>query len=115
MKDLLFVVMAKSMPAMSLIMYLGAAAIILGIVLLLAAHFANSSKSWVRWPALIAQAVGIFFIGGQFAGMWLQVSPTMNFGDAAKFQFHLIPFWAVGAVALLGGLLLRRFSRMAVY
>ena len=114
MKDLLFVAMTKMMPTMALIMYLGAAAVTLGVVILMASHFAVSARSLARWPALIAQAVGLFFIGSQLAGMWLQVSPAMNFGDAAKFQFNLIPFWLIGGLVLLGGALLDRFSRVAV-
>ena len=112
MKDALVGIMVQMMPYMKPVMWIGAAAIAIGVLLLLLVTFATGgARGQVRLAGVIAIAVGLFFLACQLAGSLLNVPPSINFGDSSKFHFWLVPFWQVGLAVLLPGLILHRLGR----
>lgn len=109
MKDVMLSAMVKMMPLMMPVMWAGAGVLALSVVLLLVAGIsgAESVRRWARWSGVLAGAIGALFVASQFAGMALGLSPQMNFGDATKFEFILLPFWQIGLALLISGLFLR--------
>jgi hypothetical protein len=59
--------------------------------------------------------VGVMLIVANLIMSFIGLSASINFGDAAKFEFVLVPFWQIGlAIALIGGTCLfasRRLKR----
>ena len=48
--------------------------------------------------------IGAALIVASIASGYMGLSASYNFGDPAKFQFVLVPFWQIGlAIAALGG------------
>ena len=67
---------------------------------------------WLGWSFCI---VGLALIGIYFAMSHMGLAASFNFGDPAKFQFILVPFWQIGfVIGVVGGAFLlasRRLSR----
>jgi hypothetical protein len=59
--------------------------------------------------------VGALLIAANFVMGLMGFGTSVNFGDATKFEFILVPFWQIGlAVAVIGGACLfgsRRLNR----
>jgi hypothetical protein len=59
--------------------------------------------------------IGVMLIIANLIMSFVGLSGSVNFGDAAKFEFILVPFWQIGlAVILVGGACLfgsRRLKR----
>lgn len=110
MSSLLMSIMGAMMPYMIYIVWAGEAALAIGAVAFVWARFSATQNETVRAAILlsgrVAAAAGIFFLACQAMGMMLGAQPNINFGDATKFEFVLVPFWQIGAVGLLGGILL---------
>jgi len=112
MKDALIGIMVQMMPFMKPVMWIGAAAIAIGGLLLFLVTFSTGgARGQVRLAGTIAIAIGLFFLACQLAGSLLDVPPSINFGDSSKFQFWLAPFWQVGLAGLVPGLVLHRLGR----
>ncbi len=110
MKDAMIDMMVSMMPYMKPLMWTGAGFAILAIALI-AINFLlkKESNKIIRWSGHIVLVVSVFFILAQIAGYFLSMPPTINFGDASKFEFVLVSFWQIG-VALLVAALLIKFS-----
>jgi len=59
--------------------------------------------------------IGVMLIIVNLIMSFMGLSGSVNFGDAAKFEFILVPFWQIGfVIALIGGACLfgsRRLKR----
>jgi hypothetical protein len=67
---------------------------------------------WLGWSFC---AFGVALIGAYVAMSHKGLAASYNFGDPAKFQFILVPFWQIGlAIVVAGGACLfasRGFNR----
>ena len=65
------------------------------------------SLEWAVWQVGSLIWVGIIFIVSQGVGVLLGMSPQINFEFLTGERFDLRPFWQVGAVLAVFGVLLR--------
>ncbi len=107
MKQMMTDMMILAMPAMVPLVYIGAGLIALGILTGIIALVSGSGGGLVRLSSIALIALGIFFLGCQAAGMWLEMAPSINFGDPTKFEFFLYPFWMIGGAMLLAGIVIK--------
>ena len=103
-------VMIQMMPYMKPLVYIGAALLIIGVLMALIALVSGSGSALARFAASGLIALGVFFLACQVAGAFLGAKPSINFGDPAKFEFILYPFWQIGGVLLVVGLIVRMLS-----
>ena len=113
MRQFMMDMMAGMMPFMKPLVWLGVALFAVGILSVLASLrtgsvLANHGASWSGTSLIV---VGLFFVASQGAGMLLGAAPAINFGDATKYEFNLKPFWMVGLVFLVPGLIIRALRR----
>lgn len=95
------------MPAMKPLVYLAAVVAIAGLVLMVMRPLLDAKNgAMVLLGGRILLGLAFFFFACQLAGMWLEMSPTINFGDFKKMEFILVPFWQIGALCLVGALIL---------
>ncbi len=100
------------MPYMKPFMYFGVAFAIIGIVLLLIKLMSKSdSNKGIVWSMRIVSVTAVFFLAAQAAGVFLSMSPTVNFGDSSKFEFNLVSFWQIGLAFLIAAIVLKVFGR----
>jgi hypothetical protein len=112
MKQFMLEMMAAMMPFMMPLVWAGAALLGIGLLAaLLGLLRANSGVGAMHGAGALLVALGIFFLACQAAGMLLGATPAINFGDAKKFEFHLVGFWVVGLAFLLPGLVFARLRR----
>jgi len=98
--------MVKMMPLMMPLVYLGGVLLVIGALALIL-HFATGKAGGIaRFAGWLLAGLGVFFLACQAAGMWLGASPSINFGDSAKFEFDLKPFWEIGLAMLVPGALI---------
>ena len=57
------------------------------------------------WLGVVLLVVGIGLLGASAVMSYLGLSPSFNLGDPSQFQFILVPFWLVGAVVAVLGLI----------
>lgn len=57
----------------------------------------------LQWLGWLFCAVGATLIGIYFAMSHMGLAASFNFGDPAKFQFILVPFWQIGLVIVVVG------------
>ncbi len=108
MKDTFVNMMVSMMPLMKPFMWFAAAVAVIGIVLTITnLAFKTEIRKAVLWSGRLVLIAAIFFLAAQGAGSILNMPPTINFGDAAKFQFILVSFWQIGLVLLIAGLCIR--------
>ena len=98
--------MIKMMPLMMPLVYAGGALIGIGVLATVARFAFGQGRAIAKLAGWAAVVLGIFFLGCQGAGMWLGTEPSVNFGDTSKFEFDLKPFWEIGLVLLVLGLLI---------
>ena len=101
--------MMKLMPYMVPLIIAGIAIAVIGLLMSLSKVIFNKGiQSIVTWSMGIVLGISVFFIAAQLMGMVLGFSPSINLGDAAKFEFNLVPFWLisigffVAAIVLFG-------------
>ncbi len=107
MKGMLMDMMSAMMPLMKPLVWLALAAFVAGLALVLT----GGGSRIARLALWIVAGIGIFFLLAQGMGLWLGAQPSINFGDARKFQFILVPFWQLGLAALAGAVVLRLLQR----
>ena len=99
--------MVAMMPYMMPIIRVGQIALGVGLLAWIASAIVRPNDlpaTVLLWCGRIAAGVGVFFIACQLAGMMLGATPAINFGDATKFEFNLVPFWQIGTVFALAGI-----------
>jgi hypothetical protein len=108
MRQVLIDMMAKMMPLMMPLVWLGVALFSVGILSVLARFLGSGALAsrGAHWSGMLLIVVGLFFVASQGAGMLLGAAPAINFGDATKYEFNLKPVWMVGLAFLLPGLLI---------
>jgi len=108
MKDTFINIMVSMMPLMKPFMWCAATVALVGITLTIAnLAFRTEIRKGVVWSGRLVLVAAIFFLAAQGAGSILNMPPTINFGDAAKFQFILVSFWQIGLALLIAGLSIR--------
>jgi len=108
MKDMMIDMMITMMPYMKPFMWVGVVVAVLGIVFIIANYlFKSNMQKAVAWSGRIVFGVSIFFIAAQLAGYFLNMPPTVNFGDSSKFEFILVSFWQIGVAFLVAGLVIK--------
>lgn len=111
MKDILVGLMVQMMPYMMPLMWVGTAAVAIGVAVLVLSLLIGGLRPVTGWAGRIAALAGLFFLACQVAGQMLDVPPSINFGDSKKFEFVLVPFWQIGLALLIPGLVLGRLGR----
>lgn len=106
MKQTLLDLMVKMMPLMMPLVYVGGALLAIGVLALVVRLATGKAGRLARWAGWLLAGLGVFFLACQAAGMWLGAAPSINFGDSAKFEFDLKPFWEIGLAMLLPGALI---------
>lgn len=100
--------MVMMMPYMKPFMWIGVVVAVLGIAFIIASYALKSDMNKaVNWSGRVVFAVSIFFIAAQIAGYFLNMPPTVNFGDSSKFEFILVSFWQIGVAFLVAGLIIK--------
>ena len=110
MKQLLIDAMTAMMPLMKPLVWLSGIALVAGLALMLI-----GGPGWRRWASIAGNVMlgtGLFFLAAQGMGALLGASPSINFGDSAKFQFELVPFWKLGMASIVAGILVRLMARV---
>ena len=113
MKETMLDLMVKMMPLMMPVVYVGAALLAIGMLAAIARAVTGKGAGIAKMSGWALVALGVFFLGCQVAGMWLGAAPSINFGDSTKFEFDLKPFWQIGLVMLLPGLLIALYGGRA--
>ena len=108
MKDIMIDMMVAMMPYMKPVMWVGIIMAIIGLVFILANIFLKMDlQKSIIWSGRIALITAIFFIAAQIAGYFLNMPPTVNFGDSSKFEFILVSFWQIGIALLIASLIIK--------
>lgn len=109
MRQFMMDMMAKTMPLMMPLVWLGLASIAVGLLSVVTGFITRSplASCGASWSGTLLLILGAFFLVCQAAGMLLGASPAINLGDATKYEFNLKPFWMVGLVFLVPGLAFR--------
>ncbi|VAW58726.1 hypothetical protein MNBD_GAMMA08-2405 [hydrothermal vent metagenome] len=111
MKDSMIDMMVMMMPYMKPFMWIGVVAVVAGILLVIAnLVFKSNTLKASTLLGRVVFGVSVFFIAAQLAGYFLNMPPTINFGDSSKFEFILVSFWKIGAAFFIAGLIIK-FSR----
>ncbi len=112
MKETMIDVMNQMFPYMKIIVYVGGAFLLIGIVAFLIWVFFERCTWLLRLSGRLLVLLGLFFLACQAAGMFLGMTPEINFGDISKLEFNTIAFWIVGLALLIPGFLLRIFGSL---
>ena len=108
MKDAMIDMMVLMMPYMKPFMWIGVVVALIGIAFILASFAMKSDmRKMITWSGRIVFGVSAFFLAAQAAGYFLNMPPTVNFGDSSKFEFILVSFWQIGVAFLVAGLVIR--------
>ncbi len=98
--------MVKMMPLMMPLVYLGGVLLAVGALAAVFRLATSKAGGVARLAGWLLAGLGAFFLVCQAAGMWLGATPSINFGDSAKFEFDLKPFWEIGLAMLIPGVLI---------
>ena len=100
--------MVVMMPYMKPFMRIGVVVAILGIAFVLASFVLKSDmQKIIGWSSKAVFVVSVFFLAAQAAGFFLNMPPTVNFGDSSKFEFILVSFWQIGLAFLVVSLVIK--------
>ena len=108
MKDLMIDMMVAMMPYMKPVMCIGIIFAVIGLVFIISTFvFKKDMEKSILWSGRIALYTAVFFIAAQIAGYFLNMPPTVNFGDSSKFEFILVSFWQIGTALLIASLIIK--------
>ena len=113
MKEMMLNMMLPMMPYMKGTFMTGSVLAIAALVLLILGLFLNARGLLYLAAAagMLALIIGLFFIGAQLAGMYLDMNPEINFGDSTKFEFITYAFWKLGLGLAIVGYLARNLAK----
>jgi hypothetical protein len=63
-------------------------------------------RGFLRGVGWLLCASGVVMIGAYFVITYRGLGASFNFGDPAKFEFILVPFWQIGLAIVAVGVLL---------
>jgi hypothetical protein len=115
MKQMMIDMMAMMMPFMKFPVWIGAGLLAIGIILMLVKivlimmDLKQGNAPGIGIVSTLLIALGVFYIGCQLLGIYLGMTPMINFGDPTKFEFNTVAFWKIGAVFLVPGIIFRFF------
>lgn len=113
MKDLMIDMMVSMMPYMKPLMWTGAViATIAMLMIIINLIMKKQSQKMLTWSGRFVLAVAFFFLSSQVAGYFLSMSPTINFGDASKYEFKLVSFWQIGLGFLIAAIIITFLPRL---
>lgn len=113
MKDTMIDMMVAMMPFMKPVMWVGVIVAIIGLTFIATKIiFKMDMQKSITWSVRIALSTAIFFLVAQVAGYFLNMPPTINFGDSSKFEFILVSFWQVGVALLIASLVIKYLAKM---
>ncbi len=112
MKEKMIDLMNQMFPYMKIIAYVGGAFLVIGIIAFVAWLLLERCTWLLRISARVLILLGLFFLACQAAGMYLGMTPEINFGDSSKFEFNTWAFWILGLGLLIPGLVLRLFGSL---
>ncbi len=83
------------------------------LVLAVLFSLVSATRGLGRMAALLALLVGLFFLAAQGAGMMLGAEPSLAFfADPRNFDFgYQVPYWQLGIVLAVLGLVIRALAR----
>ena len=113
MKDLMIDMMVAMMPFMKPVMWVGIIVAIIGLTFIATKIiFKMDMQKGITWSGRIALSTAIFFLAAQIAGYFLNMPPTINFGDSSKFEFILVSFWQIGIALLVASLIIKYLANI---
>jgi|GEM_PF-1701275 len=113
MKDFMIDMMVAMMPYMKPLMWVGVIMACIGLLFVIAnLAFKTKMNKSIIWAVRIALTTAVFFLLAQVAGYFLNMPPTVNFGDSSKFEFILVSFWQIGSVLLVASLIINYLSKL---
>ena len=113
MKDMMIDIMVTMMPIMKPFMWFSVVVAITGFIFIIAnVVFKLNNVKAVKWTSGIVLAASVFFLMAQVAGYFLNMPPTINFGDSSKFEFILVNFWEVGVGFLVVGIVMKLSGKL---
>jgi TRAP-type mannitol/chloroaromatic compound transport system permease small subunit len=109
MRQFMLDMMTMMMPFMMPLVWVGVALTALGLLSIATRLLSGGllGRRAATWSGTLLIIVGLFFLASQGAGVLLGAAPAINFGDATKYEFDLKPFWMVGLIFLVPGLVIR--------
>ncbi|MCW8901300.1 MAG: hypothetical protein OQK75_06290 [Gammaproteobacteria bacterium] len=115
MKDILIDMMVAMMPFMKPVMWVGIVVATIGLLFVIANIVLKmDTQKTILWSVRIALTTAVFFLVAQVAGYFLNMPPTVNFGDSTKFEFILVSFWQIGASLLAATLIIKYLASINV-
>ena len=113
MKNMMIEMMIAMMPYMKPVMWLGVIVASIGLIFVIAnLTFNTNMNKGIVWSIRIALATATFFLAAQVAGFFLNMPPTINFGDSSKFEFILVSFWQIGGALLIASLIINYLAKI---
>jgi len=111
MKDMMIDMMVLMMPYMKPVMWVGAVFAVIGLLIIISKFVLKiDMQKSILWSGRIALSTAVFFLAAQIAGYFLNMPPTVNFGDSSKFEFILVSFWQIGVALLVASLIIKFLS-----
>jgi len=104
-KQFMIDMMAAMMPFMKTPVLIGFVVLALGIAALVWTLIKGKAP-YLMQAGWILAILGGFYLICSGLGIYLGMKPTINFGDAAKFEFKTVEFWKIGLGFLIPGLLM---------
>ena len=115
MKDTMIDMMVAMMPFMKPVMWVGVIVAIIGLTFIATKMiFKMDMQKSITWSVRIALSTAIFFLAAQVAGYFLNMPPSVNFGDSSKFEFILVSFWQIGVALLIVSLVIKYLAKINV-
>ena len=109
MKQTMIDLMNATMPYMKWPLWIGAGLIALGIILIIS-QLVLKRTGPLKTVSWVLIGIGVFYFACHAMGLWLGMTPKINFADATEFEFVLVPFWQIGAALLSSGIIFRVLS-----
>lgn len=102
MKQMMIDMMAAMMPFMKTPVFIGAGLVAVGLILFALKLFTGRGPllGVIAW---VLVALGAFYVICQLLGLYLGMTPTINFGNPREFEFKTVEFWKIGAAFLIPG------------
>ncbi len=110
MKSNLIDVMTLMMPFMRPLVWLAGLSFLAALALVLIGG--DQWRTWARRTSAVTLVIGLFFLAAQGMGLLLGAAPSINFGDASKFEFYLVAFWKLGLASIGAWLIIQGLLRL---
>ena len=109
MKQTMIDLMSATMPYMKWPLWIGAGLVVIGIALIIS-QLVLKRTGPLKTVSWVLICIGAFYFACHAMGLWLGMTPKINFADATEFEFVLVPFWQLGAALLSAGVIFRVLS-----